>query len=91
MLEESADDIFKNAAETLKGLTPAPMNRMLERMAKERAIQKHEARKIMKTIDVPATGTGKSVSFSCAGVYFSAKGTLTAPPIQLIQVVAKVR
>eukprot|EP00112_Aurelia_sp_Birch-Aquarium-sp1_P025355 Seg84.2 transcript_id=Seg84.2/GoldUCD/mRNA.D3Y31 product="hypothetical protein" protein_id=Seg84.2/GoldUCD/D3Y31 len=56
VLEESADDIFKNAAETLKGLTPAPMNRMLERMAKERAIQKHEARKIMKTIDVPATG-----------------------------------
>ena len=60
VLEESADVTFKDAAQTLKKLTPAPMNRMLQRMPREEALKKHEARKLMKTIDVPATGTSIS-------------------------------
>ena len=68
VLEESADETFKNAAQTLKSLTPAPMNRMLERMSKEEAVKKHEARKLMKTIDVPATDRCKSpyLLFHCS-------------------------
>ena len=93
VLVESADVTLKNVAKTLKDLTPAPMNRMLERMPKEQAVKKHKERKQKNTIDVPATSTGKSTcsgSSSCAGVYISVEGTLTTPSIQLIYVVPNI-
>ena len=55
------DEERKNAVKKLKEITPAPMNTMLEKEAKEDALQKKRQRSNLVTKEVPPTAPGKLV------------------------------
>ena len=63
-------NLLHEAKETLKEMTPSPMNTMLQKQAKEDAIKKDIERKQMKSVNVPPTTPGNAIIFGVSCYLF---------------------
>ena len=63
-------NFLHEAKQTLKEMTPSPMNTMLQKQAKEDAIKKHIERKQMKAVDVTPTTPGNVIIFGVSCYLF---------------------
>ena len=75
---------LKQLEEELKQQVPEPMHSMLEKEAREDAIQKHKSRKLKETVIVPPTCTGKWAS---TGLYIQLQTQNLTMPLNEIEII----
>ena len=69
-MKSIVQNLLHEGKQTLKEMTPSPMNTMLQKKAMEDAINKDIERKQMKSVDVPPTTPGNGIIFGVSCYLF---------------------
>lgn len=68
-LMTTSRDTLRLVADELKQDVPAPLHSMFEKESRDKAVNKHQARKQKETVIVPPTCTGMSKGLAVKSIY----------------------